>query len=165
VRELIARPYREIATAAAVAHGAVGWVMAELPQLGYLATLEGKRRLINGERLLAQWTEAYARTLRPRLLLGRFRGDVIGLKGQIMNPVAGALAGGEIAAAHLTNQLRPETATLYMTNLDPTTLAELRLRADDGGEVDVRASFLGIRGGQGRPGPESPGLCGPVGDR
>ena len=74
--ELAARPYREIAVNAGVAHGTVGWVMAELPALGYLADVGGRRRLINGERLLGQWTEAYATTLRPRLLLGRFRGRV-----------------------------------------------------------------------------------------
>jgi hypothetical protein len=51
----------------------VGWVMAELPALGYVAKVGGRRRLVNGQRLLDQWTEAYARTLRPRLLLGRTR--------------------------------------------------------------------------------------------
>ena len=35
--ELVGRPYREIAVAAGVAHGTVGWVMAELPALGYVA--------------------------------------------------------------------------------------------------------------------------------
>ena len=149
--ELVARPYREIAAAAGVAHGAVGWVMAELPGLGYLAELQGKRRLVNGERLLAQWTEAYARTLRPRLLLGRFRGDMIGLRTQAAELGKGILAGGEIAAAQLTGQLRPGTATLYMANLDPAALARLRLRADDAGEVDVRLRFWTFDG-------ERPGL-------
>ncbi len=36
-------PYREIAQRANVAHGTVGWVMAELPKLGLVVELGGKR--------------------------------------------------------------------------------------------------------------------------
>ena len=49
------RPYREIAALAGVAHGTVGWVLAELPKLGFLAEVGGKRRLLQPERLLHQW--------------------------------------------------------------------------------------------------------------
>jgi hypothetical protein len=67
--ELVDRPYREIARLADVAHGTVGWVMAELPKLGFVAEVNKKRRFLQPERLLQQWVEAYARMLRPKLLL------------------------------------------------------------------------------------------------
>ena len=35
--DMVDRPYREIAQMAGVAHGTVGWVMAELPQLRFVA--------------------------------------------------------------------------------------------------------------------------------
>lgn len=139
--ELVARPYREIAAAAGVAHGTVGWVMAELPHLGYLAEVGGGRRLINGERLLGQWAEAYARTLRPRLLLGRFRGDIEGLYAHTAQWKEDLTLGGEVAAARLTRHLRPGTATFYARVVDPRVVLKLALRADAEGNVEFRRRF------------------------
>jgi hypothetical protein len=139
--ELAGRPYREIARAAGVAHGTVGWVMAELPGLGYIAKVGGRRRLIDGERLLDRWTEAYARTLRPKLLLGRFRGDLAALR----DPTAGLpetlLIGGELAAARLTRHLRPGTVTVYAQAIDPKVILKLTLKADAEGNIDFRRRF------------------------
>jgi hypothetical protein len=144
--ELVARPYREIATAAGVAHGTVGWVMAELPGLGYLAKVGGRRRLINGERLLDQWTEAYARTLRPKLLLGRFRGDMAALHARAAQFPGGLLIGGELAAARLTRHLRPGTATFYAPAIDPKVVLKLLLKADPEGNIDFRRRFWDFPG-------------------
>lgn len=144
--ELVARPYRDIAPAAGVAHGTVGWVMAELPGLGYVAKVGGRRRLINGERLLDRWTEAYARTLRPKLLLGRFRGDLAELKARTAHWPEGILVGGELAAVRLTRHLRPGTATFYTTIIDPKILVELVLKADGEGNVDFRRRFWDFPG-------------------
>jgi len=143
--ELVARPYREIAVAAGVAHGTVGWVMAELPALGHVADVGGRRRLINGERLFNQWAEAYARTLRPRLLLGRFRGDLANLQARA-NTLEGMLVGGEMAAARLTRHLRPATATFYAAAVDPKAILKLRLQADAAGNVDIRRRFWDFAG-------------------
>ena len=143
---LVARPYREIAAAAGVAHGTVGWVMPELPRLGHLATVAGRRRLINGQRLLDRWTEAYARTLRPRLLLGQFRGDMGALQARTAPWPAGLLVGGELAAARLTHHLRPGTATVYVEAIDPKAVLELALRADTEGNVEFRRRFWDFPG-------------------
>lgn len=143
--ELADRPYREIAINAGVAHGTVGWVMAEMPTLGYIADVGGRRRLINGERLLGQWTEAYARTLRPRLLLGRFRGELEGLDDRAAN-LKEVLLGGELAAARITRHLRPGTGTFYAQAIDPKVLLNLTLRADAEGNVDFRRRFWAFAG-------------------
>jgi hypothetical protein len=140
---LVARPYREVAAAAGVAHGTVGWVMAELPGLGYVAEIGGRRRLVNGERLLDRWTEAYARTLRPKLLLGRYRGDVARLQRTTEWP-DGVLIGGELAAARLTRNLRPGSATLYAQAVDPRVLLKLVLKADIDGNIDFRRRFWNL---------------------
>lgn len=151
--ELAARPYREIAVNAGVAHGTVGWVMAELPALGYVADVGGRRRLINGERLLGQWTEAYARTLRPRLLLGRFRGELEGLDERAATRKEDLLLGGELAAARMTRHLRPGTATFYAQAIDPKVVLGLVLRADTEGNVDFRRRFWAFPGEQPRLAP------------
>jgi hypothetical protein len=143
--ELVTRPYREIAAAAGVAHGTVGWVMAELPGKGYVVDVRGRRRLANGERLLNQWVEAYGRTLRPRLLLGKFGGDMKDLQTRGQWPVE-LLVGGEVAAARITHHLRPETATFYAEAVDPRVVLKLRLRADETGNVEFRRRFWNFHG-------------------
>jgi hypothetical protein len=138
---LVDRPYREIAAHAQVAHGTVGWVMAELPQLGFMGGMKGHRRLVQGERLLAQWVEAYARTLRPKLLLGRYAAEKLDwAQGAEVEPY-GLLLGGEPAGERLTGYLKPATATFYGEQVDPRFLAAHRLRKDPAGRVEFRRRF------------------------
>jgi len=135
------RPYREIAQLAGVAHGTVGWVLAELPKLGFMAEVAGKRRLLQHERLLQQWVEAYARTLRPRLLLGRFHADQLDWHKTLDPGKYGFLLGGEPAAARLTSHLRPGTVTLYGPKVEPRLLLDHRLRPDAQGKVEILRRF------------------------
>jgi hypothetical protein len=135
------RPYREIAKMAGVAHGTVGWVLAELPKLGFMAEVGGKRRLLQPERLLRQWVEAYARTLRPRLLIGRFHTDQLDWHKTLDPGKYGYLLGGEAAAARLTEHLRPGTITLYGPKVEPRLILDQRLRPDPQGKVDILRRF------------------------
>src|SRR3972149_7996953 len=135
------RPYREIAKMAGVAHGTVGWVLAELPKLGFMAEVGGKRRLLQPERLLQQWVEAYARTLRPRLLIGRFHTDQFDWHKTLDPGKYGYLLGGEPAAARLTQHLRPGTITLYGPKVEPRFLLDQRLRPDPQGKVEILRRF------------------------
>jgi hypothetical protein len=134
-------PYREIAQRAKVAHGTVGWVMAELPKLGFVVEFGGKRRLTQRERLLQQWAEFYPRTLRPRLVLGRFRAETLDWWNRIDPTEYGAVLGGEPAGGRITGYLRPGTATFYTEKIDPRVLVDLRLRPDEGGNVEIFRRF------------------------
>ena len=140
--ERAALPYREIAELAGVAHGTVGWVMAELPRLGFLATVPPNgRRLVNARGLLDQWVEAYARTLRPKMVLGRYRAKTLEWA-TADNALRYDLAlGGEPAAAQFTQYLRPGTATFYGDRIDPRLLLEQGLRPDAKGNVEVLRRF------------------------
>lgn len=141
-------PYRELAKMAGVAHGTVGWVIPDLQQLGFVRDLKGKRgtrRLFDHERLLNQWTDAYARTLRPRMLIGRYY--VAGFDGWKKWPLQehGALWGGEPAAAMLSEYLRPGELTMYAEKI-PGLLAvrqKFMKEADAGhrAAVEVRKRF------------------------
>lgn len=134
-------PYREIAKRANVAHGTVGWVMAELPKLGFVVEMRGKRTLMQRERLLQQWAEFYPRTLRPRLLLGRYRAENLTWWDTIDPTQYGAVLGGEPAGGRITRYLRPGTATFYAQKLDPRLLVDLQLRTDPGGNVEIYRRF------------------------
>ncbi|MFA7267728.1 MAG: type IV toxin-antitoxin system AbiEi family antitoxin [Sterolibacterium sp.] len=134
-------PYRKLAQYAGVAHGTVGGVMAELVKLGYVATVAGKRRLLQRERLLQQWAEAYPRALRPRLLLGRYRADTLEWWNSLDPTNYGMVLGGEPAAGRMTQYLRPGAATFYAEAIEPRLLIDLRLRNDPDGNVDVLRRF------------------------
>jgi hypothetical protein len=112
---LVSQPYRAIADKAGVAHGTVGWVMAELPRLGFLAEIGGQRRLLQPERLRRQWVEAYARTLRPKLRLRVFQAPTISWWHEFDFAQYGLVLGGEAAAARITGIIEPQTVTLYGT--------------------------------------------------
>jgi hypothetical protein len=134
-------PYRNIADQAGVAHGTVGWVMTDLQQLGFVADIDGKRRLLQQERLLKQWTEAYARTLRPKLVIARYRTDRTDWWPDLNTRKYEVLLGGESAAEKVTGHLRPETVTLYAPKVPPRLLLDYKLRADPAGPVEVVKRF------------------------
>jgi hypothetical protein len=146
-------PYRELATLAGVAHGTVGWVIPDLQQQGFVAKYKGKRatrRLYYLDRLLAQWADAYARQLRPRLLIGRYY--VPTLDGWRDWPLAqhGALWGGEPAGALLTKYLRPGELTIYADKLPGLLAAQQKfLKTPEAGQtavVEVRRKFWNFPG-------------------
>jgi len=139
--EWVELPYREIAQRANVAHGTVGWVMAELPKLGFMTELRGKRRLMQRERLLQQWAEFYPRTLQPRLLLGRYQAENLAWWDTIDPVKYGAVLGGEPAGGRITHYLRPGAATFYTEKIDPRLLVDLRLRTDVNGNVTIFRRF------------------------
>ena len=144
--EWAGRPYREIGRLAGVAHGTVGWVMAELPKLGFVGAVAGRRRLLQPERLLRQWVEAYARTLRPKLALGGYRTEMDRWWTRFDPQKYGLVIGGEPAAARLTRYLRPETATVYGARVDPRFVLDYRMRADVDGPVKVLKRFWNFEG-------------------
>lgn len=149
--EIADLPYREIAVQAGVAHGTVGWVMAELPKLGFIAQMNGKRRLIDAERLLAQWVTAYAQTLRPKLILARYEAARLDWAETMDAKDYGLLLGGEPAAARLTHNLRPGTATLYGEKPNPRLLVDQRLQPNRQGNVEILRRFWTFDG-------ETPGM-------
>jgi hypothetical protein len=135
------RPYREIAELAGVAHGTVGWVMTELPKLGFVAEVDQKRRLLQPERLLQQWVEAYARTLRPKLVLGRYKTETLDWWKTIDPTKYGLTMGGEGAGARITHHLRPGTLTFFGPKAEPRFLLDQHLKTDPTGEVEILRRF------------------------
>lgn len=140
--ELIEAPYRDIAKAANVALGTVGWVMDDLKRLNYLVE-RGKhgRQLLNTRKLLDAWVTAYTQQLRPKLYIGRFRAQTADWWKTVNWREVGAFLGGEAAAARLTGYLKPETTTLYVAKDLDTFLITHRLKKDQTGNVEVLKAF------------------------
>jgi hypothetical protein len=140
--EWVNRPYREIAKLAGVAHGTVGNVMEDLIDAGYVFELgRANRRLRNMARLADTWTEAYARTLRPKLLLGQYRAPNRDWWHTLEPTRYDAQLGGEPAAAKLDGYLTPGTVTLYADEIPNRLLVDHQLRKDPTGTVELRKRF------------------------
>jgi hypothetical protein len=136
------RTFREIAAAAGVALGTVDWIIRELKELGFLLDM-GKEgyRLIRKDLLLQRWVTAYPEQLRPRQMIGRYRGERDWWQGKNLDPLK-AQWGGEVAAARMTDYLNPQRLTIYTTaqELNPLLL-ENRLRKDAAGDVEILERF------------------------
>ncbi len=133
---------RQIAQAAGVALGSVPGALQALRELGYVEEIRGKRRILNHERLIAQWTDAYARALEPTLLLQRFAGK----SGDWWRDPRtaeryGVQWGGETAAAILTEEVVPEDIVFYGNDLPTRLITDHRLQPDPSGTVIVRKRF------------------------
>lgn len=147
-------PYRDIAKAAGVALGTVGWVITDLKELGYLVDM-GKRgrRLTNKEQLIERWVTTYPELLRPKLMLGHYRAVEHDWWKQARPRNFQACWGGEVAAAKLTKYLRPERATLYTRGKPGQLLLTNRLKKDPDGDVEILEAFWQIEFDR-RPHPE-----------
>ena len=136
------KTYREIAAATDVALGTINWTMKDLKRLGFLLD-RGKRgqKLIQKENLLQRWVIAYPEQLRPRQMLGRYRGDTGWWQQKTLDPVI-AQWGGEVAAARLTQYLKPGLITIYTAPHGLNQLLfENRLKKDKAGDIEILERF------------------------
>ncbi|MDA8171861.1 MAG: type IV toxin-antitoxin system AbiEi family antitoxin [Nitrospiraceae bacterium] len=136
------RNYREIAVTADVALGAIGLLLGELKETGFLLDM-GKRghKVTQKELLLQRWVTAYPEQLRPKQMIGRYRGEYGWWQNKRLDPVK-AQWGGEVAAARLTQYLQPEVITIYTADRHINELLlENRLKKDPAGNVEVLERF------------------------
>ena len=138
--------YRDMAKAAKVALGTVDFAITELKELGFLIDLGKKgRRLLNTERLLRRWVEAYPENLKPKLVQERFRTDTRNWWKHIQPVEFGALWGGEIAATELTGYLKPEIYTVYTDQLAGKLIFKFKFQKDPSGNVEILMPFWNFK--------------------
>lgn len=139
--------YRTIADAAGIAIGNIGPVFTDLLARGYIAQLNGAGRLF-GRRdlLLDEWVAGYANRLRPKLRARRFHlPEDFALEPSSIAP-GDILWGGEMAAAELTQYLKPVSRTLYVRSASMDIIVKRlvqagRLRADPQGALELVEAF------------------------
>jgi hypothetical protein len=145
-RDLVNAPYREIAKTADVALGTVGWVIRNLKERGFLIEVKRDkrpklRRLVDRKKLLEKWVDEYNAKLRPTLTVGRYTTpqDYWWQNTDIRN--YGALWGGEVAAARLTDYIKPGVATIYAKEMPVQLLHGFQMRHDPKGNVEIMRQF------------------------
>lgn len=146
IPELVGAPYREIAEQTGTALGTINWVMRDLQEMRYLTVIKRTRRLNATKRLLDEWTLAYTHTLRPKLVIGRYRTPTIQGWEDWKLGKDGTLWGGEPAGALLTGYLKPGTLTLYAKQVPPRMIVDHKLlvapdRMAENGTVEFRQRF------------------------
>ncbi len=143
--ELVNAPYRDIAHAADVALGTVGWVITDLKELGHLVEMGKKKRRLKGiKKLFERWVEAYPDQLRPKLLIGKFTtNEPVWWKNTRFQNFE-AYMGGEVAAEVLTHYLNPEIKTVYVRGKPQKLQLDFRMRKDPMGEIELLKTFWNV---------------------
>jgi hypothetical protein len=136
---VVEEPLRAIADLAGVALGTVARVVEDMKKRGYLLEFkDGRRRLVNKQELLQQWTLLYPTILRPKLIEGRYVAtEQNWWNGAELN----ALWGGEVAAAKLTKYIKPATTTIYTYQPTAKLIVQHKLRPSKEGKVEILRAF------------------------
>lgn len=140
--ELLHAPYRDIAKATDVALGTVGWVFTDMREHGLLFDGKGReRRLTQKRRLIEEWVAAYPDKLRPKLRLGRYKAPTHHWWEDVNLERHEAQWGGEVAAAKMTQYLKPEKTVIYADAIPARLIVENQLKTDPDGDVEILKRF------------------------
>lgn len=135
---LAGAPYREVAKFARVALGAIGPVLDDLTQRGYLQKAKTPAgTLLRKKDLLNEWVAYYPANLRPTLRPRRYQADREQLT-HIALKAFGAYWGGEYGTEKLTRYLKAERFLVYAPATPATALitkARMRLATDGNTEI------------------------------
>ena len=140
--QMVNKNYRAIARAAGVALGNIGLIINDLVTQDFLLDM-GKKgyKLVNKKRLLDRFIEDYPKKLRQRLLLGRFQSHLDWKETHFLG-LENVYWGGEVAAAVMTDYLKPQQLTIYLAPaLFEDFLLKYRLKKDPDGEIEILEAF------------------------
>jgi hypothetical protein len=139
---LAGAPYREVAKFAQVALGAIGPILNDLAQRGYLRKAKPRTgTLLRKKELLNEWVTYYPANLRPTLRPRRYQADREQLT-HIGLEAFGAYWGGEYGAEKLTRYLKAEHFLLYTPGTPPAALmTKARMRLATDGNTEILETF------------------------
>ena len=140
--DLLNKPYREIARFSCVALGAVGPVIKNLKKLNFILDMSTRgKKLVNKKALFDRWCLDYVEKLKPKLLLGRYKGPENFWKLDHLDPVLGQW-GGEVAAFKLTKYLKPQHAVIFAKEKAlKNIIIQNRLSKSENGNIEVLEKF------------------------
>jgi len=140
--EMINKPYRDIAKAADVALGTIGWLIRDLKEMGFCIEIgKWNRKLMNLENLFKRWAEAYPEQLRPKLIRERFETTHNDWWQKINAKEYGIYWGGEVGEAILTGYLKPVKVTIYTNEpLGKLVLKHKLIKAQQG-NIEILTPF------------------------
>lgn len=146
--------YRDIRGTVGVSIDKIGKVVRELEAARALRVHgRGDVEILDGDRLLRLWTDAFAAKLLPELRIGRFAAADGFDPGALLRQAEKALGsafvvGHEVAADAWTGHLRPGSLRLYIPEeRTAAVLKDLRLAPTNAGRIELCRLYAdGIRG-------------------
>lgn len=148
VFQLLVRPealnltVRELSAISGASVGSVSGVITDLKTQGFLAArgISGLT-LMDPHRLAEAWAVSYPLKLRPSLVVGRFQAPAPEWWTAADLAGCGAQWSGEVAAAILTQEYGPASATIYVSEDPKGIVGRFRLKADPEGPVELLKAF------------------------
>ena len=132
---LVGRPYRDIAAVTGISHSTVGWIMADLIQQGLIVQVDsGLRVVVERVRILERWIQGYLDRLRPSIIIERYQ--PASANWWQAAKLEGGLWSGEVAAALLTDSLKPGTVTIFGERPSHAFVLQHQLQKDSQGSVE-----------------------------
>lgn len=142
--DAIDKTYRDLASLANISRGAVGYVMNDLTELGFIEERKRGRQLRKQEELMDRWATGYTERLRSELSRGRFQflpsRKVTGWQSHLSQTWA-TKWGGEPGADLLTGNFRPELLTVYTREATSTICRDLEAAPDPEGSIEILDMF------------------------
>ncbi|WP_316810147.1 type IV toxin-antitoxin system AbiEi family antitoxin [Pedobacter heparinus] len=143
--EAINMPHRKLARLTGVALGNIRNIILGLKQAGFLLQINDQQlALQNKSALLERWMAGYKETLRPFLLIGKYRLNRETDFRDLMNfPIkkGETVWGGEPAAELLNNYLKHKDLTVYTTEARTSLMQQWRLIPDTEGNITFYEKF------------------------
>lgn len=143
--EAINMPYRTLAKVTGVALGNIKNIILGLQQTGFILQLNEKEMVLQNKRaLLERWLAGYKETLKPLLLIGKYKLNKPTDFNDLSHfPVKASetVWGGEPAAELITNYLNPKELTIYTNEPRNVLMQKWRLIPDLDGNVQFYEKF------------------------
>lgn len=140
-RDLVKKTFRELADLTGFATGTIHNVFNDLARRGFIIKHEKTgKKLVNKRTLLNKWIEAYPENLRPKIIYGKYKTILVDKTGNDLKEY-GALWGGEMAAALMTNYLTPKIQTIFIGDEVKQFIFRKRLELDTKGDLELMEIF------------------------
>jgi hypothetical protein len=142
-KELLQKPYREIAEQTQTSVGNVANIIQGLKKEQFIGSLDEKiSGILDEQGLINRWVVEYDKRLKKELYIASFRmadsnRDWRDIKLDLTQTRWGGEPGGEI----LTNYLRPEELTLYTDETRNELMKNYKLIPDERGEIKAYRKF------------------------
>ena len=142
-KSFIGKAYRTISSETGLSLGTIKNTIEELTNRQFVMHTDKGRKLINEDKLLELWVQAYNQTIRPKLLLRRmsFRTDEMRSRWQEMNLPEGMAWGGDCGANLTDGYLIPGSFEIYTSKPSAMLMTTGMVMPNENGEIVLYQKF------------------------
>ena len=142
-KSFVGKAYRTISSETGLSLGSIKNTIEELTNRQFVMHTDKGRKLINEDKLLELWVQAYNQTIRPKLMLRRmsFRTDEMRSKWQDMNLPEGMSWGGDCGAYLTDGYLVPGSFDIYTSKPSAMLMTTGMVMPNENGEITLYQKF------------------------